>query len=579
MIRPGLVSKVIVIVAFIVATALGAPSARADLFSVEQLATIGLSDFGELKVFEFCLDYDQLTSGGSNPEIYIDLEINRIDIPDLGIKATKGKWRIGPVKFQDEFDPICISNLDVKLDIADEDGDGELVDASGLEEKLKSVEGVISEEAESKELVKSDIDENEGREAREILDTIRANNGLLPEFTIQFTYTVEQAGKGPLERRTISFVNTNPRPIRVLRPTGSLLRPTLRFEIPNVPPGVAYLENEYWIEDADGNNVWREVARVRYSPAQYGRTVSHPYPSDAPDLRPGGSYTIVSKLRDPYGAEVDPTRLVGVRHNPDGESARYEIAVEPIELVFPYDGTEADPNKPIFVWNDPNSAEIRRAIDRYQLTISGQPPVAVAGAHYEMRTPLLPDWEYTWEVEALDRFGEPIPGTRSESGAFRTLRRDGSGEASGSSGFQEKGGSGDQDIDSSSPAQEKFEALARTVESLEDILKDFDGGSAQITPLTAGYVVEVFSGASVLVGNRELPEGTGLARTGFVPLPIITFGERIVVSGRSSSVAAVIELIESEGYGVVTRQYRLASGTYIAAPECLQTEDGRCLSP
>lgn len=570
MARPGLKAKVLFLLVLVAGWLVGAPGAwAADLFSVGQLATIGLSDFSALKVLELCIDYDRLTRSGEVPEFTIEVELDRAEIPDLGLRATRGRWAAGPIRFEKEFgEPLCISNLDVKIDLAKEGG--EIIDSSGLEAKLEQLEEAFSGDTEFVELEKPEIDEDEGRDAREIIDSIRANNGLLPAFTIQFTYRVKH-GSHELESKTVTLVNTNPRPIRVLRPIGPALRPALRFEIPSVPMSVAYLENEFWIEDADGNNVWQGYVpggamKVRYSPADYGRTVSHAYPSAAPDLVPGRSYVIVSKLRDPYGVEIDPSRLVGVRHDPDGETATYEVAVEPVELVSPTVGDELEPAGLTFEWRDPNSAEIRRSVSRYQLNVSGQPPVSVTGTRYTLRTPLLPNSEYTWYVEAIDRFGEVIPGSRSETASFRTLALPGRAVQPGVPG-----------------GEEEFEDVLNDEEMASSTLEQETEGAGESGPVVteqapraAGFVAQVFSGGSLLVGDREFPAGTGLLLTGRVPEPYILVGERIVATGLLPG-AAVAQIRYIPLGASATQEITLRPGTYIAGPQCLMTEDGRCL--
>ena len=609
--RPGLKAKLALLVALASLIAFQAPAEAADLLSFQQLATVGLSDFTELEVVRICFDYEKLKGGlPGDPEITIDVRLNQVDIPDLGLSARGGRWVVGPIKFVKPFEPLCITNLDVKLDLAGEDGPS--VDAAGFEEKLQTIEDSISGEPQVDEVEEPYVRKDELRDAREILEAIRANNGLLPQFTIDFSYTVTRVGGGVVESKRVTFVNTNPRPIRVLSPVGPALRPTLRFEVPAVHPGVAYLENEFWIEDADGNNVWQGyveggTVKVRYTPVDYGRVVSHAYPASAPDLIPGGSYTIVSRLRDPYGVEHDPSRLVGVRHDPEGETGTYEVAVAPIELVSPVGDGGYDPAGVVFEWRDPNPSDVRRGISRYQLTISGLPPVLVTGTSYRLQAPLLSDWEYTWQVEALDRLGAPVPGTRSEPASFRTGAM---GEApttvadeDGFPGAPEEEthfAGGDTLLPDSSPTggalleelEALYEALASDPENealrqaMRNYLSLLGGGAGEGTgpvsetssepPVVVGYVVQVFSGGQVLIGNRRFPEGTGLALTGLAPLPTIVTGSRIVVAGRSAN--AVVAQIDYFPQGAASPQtIRLTPGSYVAAPQCLLREDGTCM--
>lgn len=605
--RFRLIAKLALFAALAALAAFQAPAAAADFLSFQQLATIGLSDFAELEVVELCLDYERLSGGSPGAQVTFEIEVNRVDIPDLGLRATTGKWVVGPLEIVAPFDSFCVTNLDAKLDLAGEDGP--TVDASGLEEIFQGLEGKFSGDVEVVTEVEPNVDEDELRDARDILDSIRANNGLLPQFTIDFTYTLKRNGS-VVDTKRVTFVNTNPRPIRVLSPVGPALRPTLRFEVPGVHSGVGYLENEFWIEDADGNNVWQGyveggTVKVRYTPADDGRVVSHAYPSSAPDLVPGGSYTIVSRLRDPYGVELDPSRLVGVRHDPEGETGSYEIAVEPVELLSPVGEGGYGPSGIVFEWRDPNPSDIRRGIGRYQLTISGLPPVLVTGTSYRLQAPLLSDWEYTWEVEALDRFGQPVPGSRSDAASFRTGSV-GEFEQALAEGDEAPEGLDEEVITSAeagggtAPTGEELEqlmTLAEQLEALEDpesqelseAIKTYlellgvsgDGAgpvgqTAEQPLLSVGYVAQVFSGGQLVVGDRRFPEGTGLALSGVVPLPTIVVGNRIVAAGRSAnSVVAQIEYLPAGATSPQT--IRLTPGTYVAGPQCLLREDGSCI--
>ena len=606
---PCLRAKVALFAALVSLVAFQAPAAGADLLSFQQLATVGLSDFTELEVVRICFDWERISGGSSAPvEVELEVAVNRIEIPDLGLRATSGRWIVGPIEFTGPFDLTCITNLDAKLDLTGEDGPS--VDPSGLEEKLQQLEGKISGDVSSKTNEDINVDEDALRDASEILEAIRVNNGLLPQFTISFTYTLKRVGGGVIERKPVTFVNTNPRPIRVLSPVGPALRPTLRFEVPSVPPGVAYLENEFWIEDADGNNVWQGyvpggTVKVRYAPADYGRSVSHAYPASAPDLVPGGSYTIVSRLRDPYGVEHDPSRLVGVRHDPEGERGTYDIPVAPIELVSPVgDGGDA-PSGILFEWRDPNPSDVRRGISRYQLTVSGLPPVVVTGTSYRLQAPLLADWEYTWQVEALDRFGAPVPGTRSESASFRTGTWEQamadedeiSGPPEEATQFAESGSPLPNDAplgdalleqlwalaEAQAGSDPEGDAIAEAIMAYRSLLGTTGGegpapisGTTNQPPAVVGYVVQVFNGGQVLVGDRRFPEGTGLALTGVTPPPTIVAGNRIVVAGRSAN--SVVALIDYFPQGATVPQtVRLTPGAYVAGPQCLLREDGTCI--
>lgn len=209
--RFRLIAKLALFAALAALAAFQAPAAAADFLSFQQLATIGLSDFAELEVVELCLDYERLSGGSPGAQVTFEIEVNRVDIPDLGLRATTGKWVVGPLEIVAPFDSFCVTNLDAKLDLAGEDGP--TVDASGLEEIFQGLEGKFSGDVEVVTEVEPNVDEDELRDARDILDSIRANNGLLPQFsTPRPPYAVTCLPTGRSHRngsRTLCMISAN----------------------------------------------------------------------------------------------------------------------------------------------------------------------------------------------------------------------------------------------------------------------------------------------------------------------------------------------------------------------------------
>jgi len=602
-------SSVVLLFVLLAVLAGATPVLGADSASLQKLATIGLSDFRREPLMEMCLTYDEVKAGVSgNPVVTIVVEVGLIDIPALDIHSTQGRWEIGPMEFVTDFGQFCITNVDLSIDLADDDDDGQLIDRTGFDAKIEDFESHLAGEIVTSEIVPSDLDDSERDLAREIVDAIRSSNGLIPEFTIRVNYRIErQNDSAVLAQRTLSLVNTNPGPIRILAPTGSLLRPTLQFQLPSVPREVAYLENEIWIEDDSGRNVWAGYLpggslKIRYSSAQYGTIVTVPYPGAAPSLAPGASYTIVAKLRDPYGVEVDPDRLVGVRHDPEGQRYIYNLEIEPIELVSPLD---VAPPRPTFEWRDPNPGEIRSGVRAYILRVGSQ-SFTVQGTQYTLPFALA-EGEYTWSVDAIGSNFLPIAGMASEQGRFRI-----SAEAIDEFDVADEPAAGDaiagetvrdvpatdswweglvftDDAGSLLVSREDAELLVNAIFAAQGVTADAatveailavweqTGGSVSTLfelatglPPAVGFVLSVMPGASLTIGGVVLD-----AETPVGPAHTLRAGQSVVArAGFGGGQVAVVRFTSPEG-DIETKT--LVPGTYLVTEECIQTASGSCL--